>query len=91
MKSGIDVSDLDIPKIYFTSRTHSQLSQIVEELKKTVFYPSSDHKTTDEFKPVRFIPLGSRQKLCINQELRDRVHEDAEGVNDGCAEMQKGI
>jgi len=43
-------------KVYFCSRTHSQLSQFVKELRKTVF--------ADE---MGVVSLGSRKNLCINQ------------------------
>ncbi|KAK4374764.1 hypothetical protein RND71_005441 [Anisodus tanguticus] len=45
------------PKIYFCSRTHSQLSQFIKELRKTKF--------ADE---VNVVCLGSRKNFCINQE-----------------------
>lgn len=43
-------------KIYFCSRTHSQLSQFVKELRKTAF--ASDLKVAC---------LGSRKNFCINE------------------------
>lgn len=43
------------PKIYFASRTHSQLSQFVKEFKRTKF--SSE---------INVVCLGSRRNLCIN-------------------------
>jgi Fanconi anemia group J protein len=42
-----------VSKIYFASRTHSQLAQLVSELKATAY------------KPTMSI-LGSRQQYCIN-------------------------
>jgi chromosome transmission fidelity protein 1 len=44
------------PKVYFTSRTHSQLSQFVGELKRTEFAGR-----------IRTVCLGSRKNLCINK------------------------
>lgn len=44
------------PKVFFTSRTHSQLSQFVGELKKTEFGWR-----------LRTVCLGSRKNLCINK------------------------
>lgn len=43
-------------KIYFCSRTHSQLSQFVKELRKTVFASQ-----------LKVVCLGSRKSLCINE------------------------
>lgn len=43
------------PKVYFTSRTHSQLSQFVKEFKRTAFALE-----------LNLICLGSRKNLCIN-------------------------
>ena len=48
--------DRDPPKIYYASRTHSQLSQAVKELRNTVYRP-------------KVAVLGSRDQLCINQEV----------------------
>lgn len=45
-------------KVYFCSRTHSQLSQFVKELRRTVF--------ADE---MEVVSLGSRKNLCINKGL----------------------
>lgn len=44
------------PKVYFASRTHSQLSQFVGELKRTEFAGR-----------IRTVCLGSRKNLCINK------------------------
>jgi chromosome transmission fidelity protein 1 len=44
------------PKVFFTSRTHSQLSQFVGELKRTEFAER-----------LRTACLGSRKNLCINK------------------------
>lgn len=46
-------------KVYFCSRTHSQLSQFIKELQKTVFASEMD-----------VICLGSRKNLCINEGLK---------------------
>jgi hypothetical protein len=44
-----------VTKIYFCSRTHSQLSQFVREVIKS---PYGDD--------IRVVSLGSRQNLCVN-------------------------
>ncbi|XP_067447279.1 regulator of telomere elongation helicase 1 isoform X2 [Thunnus thynnus] len=46
----------DIPKIIYASRTHSQLTQVVNELKNTSYRP-------------KVCVLGSREQLCINPEV----------------------
>lgn len=43
-------------KIIYTSRTHSQLSQVQKELMNTAFKP-------------RTVLLGSRDHLCVNQSI----------------------
>lgn len=43
-------------KVFFCSRTHSQLSQFVKELRKTVFAQN-----------IKVVCLGSRKNLCINE------------------------
>jgi regulator of telomere elongation helicase 1 len=46
------------PAIYYASRTHSQLAQVVRELKKTVYSP-------------RMVVLGSREQAgCVNEQVR---------------------
>ncbi|KAF8272016.1 DNA repair helicase [Lactarius quietus] len=87
-------------KIFYASRTHSQLSQVVPELRKlrreayrnqdssTSSHPSIQAPMKDEarkrkYEPVgseadscngrsgtRFVSLGSRRQLCLNEELK---------------------
>ena len=44
------------PQIVYASRTHSQLTQVIKELKSTSYRP-------------RLSVLGSRQQLCVNSEV----------------------
>ncbi|KAK3140457.1 hypothetical protein QOZ80_5AG0401340 [Eleusine coracana subsp. coracana] len=64
------------PKVYFTSRTHSQLSQFVGELKRTEFGGR-----------LRTVCLGSRKNLCINKDVLKL--RSVNRINDRCLEMQK--
>lgn len=64
-------------KIFFCSRTHSQLSQVVQELKKTVYGRS-----------LRIVSLGSRQQFCINPAVR-ALNSNAL-INERCLDMKKG-
>ncbi|XP_020225590.1 ATP-dependent DNA helicase DDX11 [Cajanus cajan] len=63
-------------KVYFSSRTHSQLSQFVKELRKTVF--------ADE---MNVVSLGSRKNLCINEEVVTLGNSTR--INERCLELQK--
>ncbi|XP_029836155.3 regulator of telomere elongation helicase 1 homolog [Ixodes scapularis] len=60
---GVVPSSLS-PKIIYSSRTHSQLSQAINELKKT------------SYKYVRSVVLGSRDQLCIHPEVQ-RLQDNA--------------
>ncbi|KAL7939362.1 helicase C-terminal domain-containing protein [Trichoderma chlorosporum] len=79
-------------KIYYTSRTHSQLSQFISELRRPVFPPSlppsvakgSDVSSTET---VKLLPLSSRQKLCINPSVARLGSVQA--INDRCSELQQ--
>ncbi len=45
-----------VPKIYFTSRTHTQISQAIQQLKNTEYLP-------------KIAVLGSRDQGCVNPAL----------------------
>ncbi|XP_071966943.1 regulator of telomere elongation helicase 1 isoform X3 [Engystomops pustulosus] len=47
----------DIPKIIYASRTHSQLTQVISELKQTMYRP-------------KVSVLGSREQLCIHPDVK---------------------
>ena len=53
-QAGMWSNDYSAPKIIYASRTHSQLSQAVQELKRTCY------------NDVRVCVLGSREQLCIH-------------------------
>ncbi|KAI8379057.1 ATP-dependent RNA helicase chl1 [Radiomyces spectabilis] len=62
-------------KIFYASRTHSQLAQFAHEIKKT--------KYADE---IRVLSLGSRQGLCINEKVQKL--KNLNRMNEACLEMQ---
>ncbi|KAH6844784.1 helicase C-terminal domain-containing protein [Chaetomium sp. MPI-CAGE-AT-0009] len=83
-------------RIYYTSRTHSQLTQFISELRRPAFPPSiptermspsgnDDEQPTTE--TVKQLPLSSRQKLCINPSVA-RLGSLA-AINDRCTELQQ--
>ncbi|XP_028287261.1 ATP-dependent DNA helicase DDX11 [Parambassis ranga] len=71
-----DLNEEHVTKIYYCSRTHSQLAQFVHEVQKSPFS-----------KDISLVTLGSRQNLCINDEVR-RLGS-IQRINDRCMEMQK--
>ncbi|WVW82792.1 hypothetical protein I302_104803 [Kwoniella bestiolae CBS 10118] len=89
----------DLPKIYYTSRTHTQLRQLTSELLKTSFPISDPDSSTinpDQAEPstskgVSLVPLGSRKQLCINDKVRLLARSVAgdERLNEACLDMQK--
>ena len=71
-----DIStSLGLPKIYYCSRTHSQISQFVSEIKRTAFANA------------RCITLGSRRNMCINSDVT-KLQSDSK-ISEMCLEMQK--
>ncbi|KAH7253828.1 helicase C-terminal domain-containing protein [Fusarium redolens] len=78
-------------KIYYTSRTHSQLSQFITELRRPSFPPSlpTSLAKNEESKTeaVKLLPLSSRQRLCINPAV-SRLGS-VQAINDRCSELQQ--
>ncbi|KAG7758995.1 hypothetical protein KL911_000132 [Ogataea haglerorum] len=70
-------------KIFFSSRTHSQLSQFGQQLRLTHF-PSS-LETVDE--KTKYLALGSRKQLCINEQVSSL--KDVQQINEACLELQR--
>lgn len=71
-------------KIYFVSRTHSQLSQFSSQLKLTKF-PSSIDNVADE--RIKYLPMGSRKQLCINESVYKL--NDLQAINKACQNLQQ--
>lgn len=64
------------PKIFYCSRTHSQLSQVVRELRKTSFFSKDsvlNLATT----------TGSRNSLCINKKVIE-CNKSSIAINEAC-------
>lgn len=89
----------DEQKIFYCSRTHSQLSQFVNELRRIKLEPNvaagidpkefdSLHKTEDTMQEgLRHLALGSRKNLCINPKVASLSSMAA--INERCLELQK--
>ncbi|KAL8580379.1 hypothetical protein ACOMHN_037478 [Nucella lapillus] len=58
-------SEFVVPKIIYASRTHSQLSQAVQELKRTAY------------NSVKTAIIGSREQLCINEQVKKEKNNSA--------------
>ncbi|XP_026670110.1 ATP-dependent DNA helicase DDX11 isoform X2 [Ceratina calcarata] len=63
-------------KIFFCSRTHSQLSQFIGELKKSPYS-----------KNISVVTLASRQNYCINKNVKKLKHLNL--INECCLQLQK--
>ena len=62
------------PKIFYMSRTHSQLTQVCEELRKTIYTS------------VPFVHVASRSQLCVNAKLKKRAGGNSDKLNELCAD-----
>uniref|UniRef100_A0A8C9PEK8 ATP-dependent DNA helicase DDX11 n=1 Tax=Spermophilus dauricus TaxID=99837 RepID=A0A8C9PEK8_SPEDA len=71
-----DLEEEHITKIYYCSRTHSQLAQFVHEVQKSPFG-----------KETRLVSLGSRQNLCVNEDVKNLG--SVQLINDRCMEIQR--
>uniref|UniRef100_A0A8D8RQK0 Fanconi anemia group J protein homolog n=1 Tax=Cacopsylla melanoneura TaxID=428564 RepID=A0A8D8RQK0_9HEMI len=63
-----------VSKIFYGTRTHKQITQIVRELKKTVYKDQ-----------LRMTILSSRKHTCINDEVR----RSKKNINDHCQELKE--
>ncbi|GIZ48504.1 hypothetical protein CKM354_001156100 [Cercospora kikuchii] len=89
-----EAANVDELKIYFCSRTHSQLSQFIGELQRVRLPPGlppeeepgkSDGAGLVE--ELKHLTLGSRQNLCINPRVNKLSTQTA--INERCAELQQ--
>ena len=77
-KNDQDMDNVDNIKILYCSRTHSQITQFINELKRTEFCNK-----------VRVVSLGSRKTLCINETLKKKSGMSTMKLNDLCLDIQK--
>jgi chromosome transmission fidelity protein 1 len=65
------------PKIFFVTRTHSQVTQFVQEVLRVPGVGPT----------LRVVALGSRRQLCINPDVKTEGASDA-SINERCLELQ---
>lgn len=85
---------LDDTKIFFCSRTHSQLTQFSSELSRVKMPPAitMDEEVNNDnvdglTEDVKYLTLGSRKNLCINPKV-SRL-SSATAINERCLELQQ--
>lgn len=71
---GTENSELPITQIIYCSRTHSQISQFINEIKATGFHTK-----------IRVITLGSRKNLCIHPDFNKELSDQR--LTDKCLDM----
>ena len=64
-----------VPTIIYASRTHSQLSQVVRELRNTRYRP-------------QHAVLGSREQMCVNPKVK-KAQSTASDINHNCNKLGK--
>lgn len=70
--------------IFYSSRTHSQLTQFSHQLKLTHFESSFENIP----EKIKFLALGSRKMLCIHPVV-SKLNNITQ-LNDACLDLQKG-
>ena len=90
-----ELSPVDEVKLFFCSRTHSQLTQLAQELRRVELPEpqwTADERDAEADKQVgkvviKHLPLGSRKNLCINPLVSKlgSVH----AVNERCLDLQQ--
>lgn len=73
-KEEEDLQEYPTRKIFFCSRTHSQLSQFIQEVRKTFW--SND---------IRLVVLGSRKTMCVNSAVNSLPTLNQ--INDKCLDL----
>ncbi|CAI5715098.1 unnamed protein product [Peronospora destructor] len=73
-------------QIFFCSRTHSQLAQVVDELKSCpVSYIDSPDDSDTFTKELQTCVLGSKRNMCVNR----KVNRDPLQVDDKCQQARE--
>lgn len=84
-------AELELPdetKIFFCSRTHSQLTQFVNELRRVNLPASMPGDSVEQLsEQIKHLSLGSRKNLCINPKVTKL--QSVTAMNERCLDMQK--
>ncbi|KEF62890.1 uncharacterized protein A1O9_00864 [Exophiala aquamarina CBS 119918] len=92
-KPQVEEQEHDRLKLIICSRTHSQLTQFVNELRRvkppSILSPAVAEQAPENVveESVKHLPLGSRKTLCINSKVNRLT--SATAINDQCLELQK--
>jgi chromosome transmission fidelity protein 1 len=95
-KDDEDGPVLEGPRIFYCSRTHSQLSQFANELRRVKLSPvvekdrlQSSLESVEEnmSEELKHLTLGSRKNLCINPHVNKLKSNTA--INEKCMDLQK--
>lgn len=90
-----DLEAQDVTKVFYCSRTHSQLAQIAHEVGRLKI-PIEIEETSEESDAatgnlddgaIRHLSLGSRKNLCINKDVQ-KLNSTA-AINERCLELQQ--
>ncbi len=90
---GVDASDSDeddFPptQVIFCSRTHSQLTQVVGELRSTAFgRVAGESGEEDNLRLVSAVAVAGRRQLCVNRDALETAGASASRLNERCLEL----
>ena len=91
-----DIQALDEPKIFYCSRTHSQLTQFANEVRRVkiplalqgmTVSEEPESKTVELVAELKYLSLGSRKNLCINPKVTRLASLPL--INERCLELQQ--
>ena len=92
-KESEDHPASDSVKIFYVSRTHSQLTQFADEVRRLRFSIPEERKSMlegdieDAFAGnIKYLTLGSRKNLCINPKVTRLSSNTA--INEKCLDLQ---
>jgi chromosome transmission fidelity protein 1 len=94
--SHVDDEETEMPdelKIFYCSRTHSQLSQFANELRRVHLPPvltglEANFEQVEHLQEeLKHLTLGSRRNLCINSKVNKLF--SATAINERCLELQQ--